>query len=149
LNANTLSNPSHGTLSQIDQSTGKVTYTPQSGYTGTDSFTFKVNDGTSASSNTGTVSISVTSGGNSNGGNGNAISGSSSATGAAAAANNNNNNEQQQQFDKKEVPATDFQTGEVVPGKYKTRYSFECYDVTTSTTPGALWTAKCQELRCQ
>jgi hypothetical protein len=40
-------------------------------------------------------------------------------------------------FDKKEVPDTDFQTGEVVPGKYKTRYSFECYDVTTSaTTPG-------------
>jgi hypothetical protein len=37
-------------------------------------------------------------------------------------------------FDKKEVPETDFQTGEVVPGKYKTRYSFECYDITTSTT---------------
>ena len=36
-------------------------------------------------------------------------------------------------FDKKEVPETDFQTGEVVPGKYKTRYSFECYDITTST----------------
>jgi len=35
-------------------------------------------------------------------------------------------------FDKKEVPETDFQTGEVVPGKYKTRYSFECYDVTTT-----------------
>src|SRR5947199_6957510 len=37
-------------------------------------------------------------------------------------------------FDKKEVPETDFQTGEVVPGKYKTRYSFECYDVTTTST---------------
>ena len=36
-------------------------------------------------------------------------------------------------FDKKEVPLTDFQTGEVVPGKYKIRYSFECYDITTST----------------
>jgi len=36
-------------------------------------------------------------------------------------------------FDKKEVPETDFQTGEVVPGKYKTRYSFECYDITTTT----------------
>ena len=33
-------------------------------------------------------------------------------------------------FDKKEVPETDFQTGEVIPGKYKTRYSFECYDIT-------------------
>ena len=36
-------------------------------------------------------------------------------------------------FDKKEVPETDFQTGEVIPGKYKTRYSFECYDITTTT----------------
>jgi hypothetical protein len=37
-------------------------------------------------------------------------------------------------FDKKEVPDTDFQTGEVIQGKYKTRYSFECYDITTSTS---------------
>jgi hypothetical protein len=37
-------------------------------------------------------------------------------------------------FDKKEVPETDFQTGEVVPGKYKIRYSFECYDITTTST---------------
>ena len=36
-------------------------------------------------------------------------------------------------FDKKEVLETDFQTGEVVPGKYKTRYSFECYDITTTS----------------
>jgi hypothetical protein len=36
-------------------------------------------------------------------------------------------------FDKKEVPETDFQTGEVITGKYKTRYSFECYDVTTTS----------------
>ena len=36
-------------------------------------------------------------------------------------------------FDKKEVPETDFQTGEAVPGKYKIRYTFECYDITTST----------------
>jgi hypothetical protein len=36
-------------------------------------------------------------------------------------------------FEKKEVPETDFQTGEVIPGKYKTRYSFQCYDITTST----------------
>src|SRR6188472_930070 len=38
-------------------------------------------------------------------------------------------------FDKKEVPETDFQTGEVIPGKYKTRYSFECYEVTMTTKP--------------
>jgi hypothetical protein len=37
-------------------------------------------------------------------------------------------------FDKKEVPETDFQTGEVIQGKYKTRYSFECYDITTTST---------------
>jgi hypothetical protein len=37
-------------------------------------------------------------------------------------------------FDKKEVPATDFQTGEVIPGNYKNRYSFECYDITTTTS---------------
>jgi Lhr-like helicase len=37
-------------------------------------------------------------------------------------------------FDKKEVQVTDFQTGEVVPGKYKVRYSFECYDITTTST---------------
>jgi hypothetical protein len=36
-------------------------------------------------------------------------------------------------FYKKEVPVTDFQTGEVIPGKYKVRYCFECYDITTST----------------
>jgi hypothetical protein len=28
---------------------------------------------------------------------------------------------------------TDFQTGEVIAGKYKIRYFFECYDITTST----------------
>jgi hypothetical protein len=26
-----------------------------------------------------------------------------------------------------------FQTGEAVPGKYNIRYSFECYDITTTT----------------
>ena len=29
---------------------------------------------------------------------------------------------------------TYFQTGEAVPGKYKIRYSFECYDITTTST---------------
>lgn len=52
-----LSNPSHGTL------TGTVpnlTYTPSNNYSGTDSFTFRVNDG-SLNSNSATVSITVTS----------------------------------------------------------------------------------------
>src|SRR5919204_5437094 len=37
-------------------------------------------------------------------------------------------------FDTQEVPAKDFDTGEVIPGKYVTRYLFECYDITTTAT---------------
>ncbi|HEX2904661.1 MAG TPA: Ig-like domain-containing protein [Jatrophihabitans sp.] len=48
--------PAHGTLSGTAPS---LTYTPNSGYTGPDSFTFKANDGT-ADSNVATVSITVT-----------------------------------------------------------------------------------------
>jgi len=39
-------NPSHGVLSNFDSSTGQVTYTPDFGFSGLDSFTFKANDGT-------------------------------------------------------------------------------------------------------
>jgi Bacterial Ig domain len=48
--------PSHGTLSGTAPN---LTYTPTSGYTGPDSFTFKANDG-QADSNVATVSITVT-----------------------------------------------------------------------------------------
>src|SRR5207302_1710261 len=37
-------NPSHGTLSGFNASTGAVTYTPNAGYTGPDSFQFTVTD---------------------------------------------------------------------------------------------------------
>jgi len=48
--------PQHGT---VTGGTGQVrTYTPATGYTGSDSFTFRANDGT-ANGNTATVSISV------------------------------------------------------------------------------------------
>ena len=48
--------PQHGT---ITGGTGQVrTYTPTAGYTGSDSFTFRANDGT-ANSNTATVSLTV------------------------------------------------------------------------------------------
>lgn len=38
--------PSHGTLTNFDEDTGEVTYNPEGGYIGPDSFSFKVNDGT-------------------------------------------------------------------------------------------------------
>ncbi len=38
------SGPSHGVLGTIDQATGKVTYTPNAGYSGPDSFTFSAID---------------------------------------------------------------------------------------------------------
>ena len=49
-----VANPAHGTLSGT---VPNLTYTPGSGYYGTDSFTFKANNGTD--SNTATVSITV------------------------------------------------------------------------------------------
>ncbi len=51
-------NPSHGILSGLNASTGAVTYTPTTGYTGLDSFTFTVGNGTNTSV-TATVSITV------------------------------------------------------------------------------------------
>jgi Caspase domain/Bacterial Ig domain len=51
--------PSHGTLGDINQVSGVVTYTPHPGFSGKDKFTFKVNDGIADSNNVGTVSISV------------------------------------------------------------------------------------------
>lgn len=50
--------PTKGTVS-INSSTGEYTYTPNLNANGSDSFTFKVNDGT-VNSNTATVSITIT-----------------------------------------------------------------------------------------
>ncbi|MGB7705817.1 MAG: tandem-95 repeat protein [Nitrososphaeraceae archaeon] len=50
--------PNHGSLSSFDEDTGSVVYNPNSGYSGTDSFTFTVSDG-SSTSNTAKVSITV------------------------------------------------------------------------------------------
>ena len=52
--------PTHGSLSSLDKDSGSVTYTANSGYTGSDSFTFTASDGTSTS-NAGKVSITVNS----------------------------------------------------------------------------------------
>jgi RHS repeat-associated protein len=57
LSASVVSNPSHGTLSSFN-SNGTFTYSPTTDYTGIDTFTYKVNDGT-YDSNTATVTIAV------------------------------------------------------------------------------------------
>ncbi len=48
----------HGTTS-INPSTGQITYTPAGGYSGSDSFTYTVNDSVGSTSNAAVVSISV------------------------------------------------------------------------------------------
>jgi hypothetical protein len=40
--------------------------------------------------------------------------------------------------DKREVPAKDFESGQEIPDKYITRYSFECYDITNPDYPSEL-----------
>ena len=50
--------PSHGQLSDLSSSTGQVTYSPASGYSGTDSFTVSVTDNTASGSST-TVPVVV------------------------------------------------------------------------------------------
>jgi len=57
LSAIKVSDPSHGTISNWN-SNGSFTYTPTTGYSGADSFTYKVNDG-SLDSSTVTVSITI------------------------------------------------------------------------------------------
>ena len=56
-----VSNPTHGLLSELDQSVGTVTYTPFKDYNGHDNFTFKVNDGNVDSRNAATVYIMINS----------------------------------------------------------------------------------------
>jgi CubicO group peptidase (beta-lactamase class C family)/PKD repeat protein len=52
------SGPSDGSVS-VDDTTGAITYTPDSGFTGTDSYTYTVNDDDGAESNEATVTITV------------------------------------------------------------------------------------------
>ena len=59
LKAQIVSLPSDGRLSDINQTSGIVTYTPNPGFTGTDKFTFKINDGKVDSIKIGTVSLAV------------------------------------------------------------------------------------------
>ena len=59
LSARIVSRPLNGVLGDINQTSGVVTYTPDQGFTGTDQFSFQVNDGNSDSSNNATVSIQI------------------------------------------------------------------------------------------
>ena len=54
-----VTDPSHGIIAGFDTSTGKLTYIPNNGFSGTDSFLFKVIDNNKAESNIATVSITV------------------------------------------------------------------------------------------
>ena len=53
-----VSAPAHGTATVTNAATGAFTYTPASGYSGSDSFTFKANDG-QVDSNVATESVTV------------------------------------------------------------------------------------------
>jgi Ca2+-binding RTX toxin-like protein len=53
-----LSNPTNGTVI-LNTSTGAATYTPSTNFTGTDSFTYTVQDNENGTSNTATVNITV------------------------------------------------------------------------------------------
>ncbi len=59
-----MSDPSNGTLDTLNAATGTVTYTPGDAYEGSDTFTFKVNDGTE-DSYFATVTLTVSVGGGS------------------------------------------------------------------------------------
>jgi len=59
LDAILVSGPSFGTLT-LDEETGTFTYTPNTGFSGTDTFTYKASDDDGAESNVATVTITVT-----------------------------------------------------------------------------------------
>jgi hypothetical protein len=59
LTAAIVSKPLQGSIGELNPNTGVITYTPNSGFTGTDAFTFKVNDGKTDSSKVGTIRITV------------------------------------------------------------------------------------------
>lgn len=54
-----VSGPSNGTLGTIDQSAGTVTYTPSSGYIGSDSFTYEAFSSQTGMSSQATVNITI------------------------------------------------------------------------------------------
>jgi len=75
--------PAHGTVTIVNAATGSFTYTPASGFSGSDSFTFHATDSASQVSNTATESVTVASGG---GGGTTALSNGVPVTGLSGAA---------------------------------------------------------------
>ncbi|MEQ8786488.1 MAG: Ig-like domain-containing protein [Pirellulaceae bacterium] len=59
LTLDVLAAPSHGALTGFDADTGQVTYTPDSGYSGSDSFTYTLTDASGLTSSLATAAISV------------------------------------------------------------------------------------------
>jgi len=53
------SSPSSGIISQVDTSTGAITYAPDAGFTGTDTYSYTVADTTGARSEAATVTVEV------------------------------------------------------------------------------------------
>jgi hypothetical protein len=52
-------------------------------------------------------------------------------------------------IDKVEVPAKDFETGQMIPDKYVEKYSLECYDITDPDHPSeiSIWQRGIREAR--
>ena len=75
--------PAHGSVTLVNAATGAFTYTPASGFSGSDSFSFHATDSASQVSNTATESVTVSSGGGTTAlSNGVPVTGLSGATGA-------------------------------------------------------------------
>jgi alpha-tubulin suppressor-like RCC1 family protein len=55
-----VTNPTHGTITSINSTTGVVSYTPALNYNGSDSFVYNVKDDLGAVSNNATVTLSIT-----------------------------------------------------------------------------------------
>ena len=77
---NIVSSPTHGTISNFDQSSGRLTYNPDLGFNGDDRFTLEVFDNHSTVSNVAVVSVTVT------------VPPTTTTTTTTTTANTNNNN---------------------------------------------------------
>ena len=63
LTASIVANPANGTVTNFSSTAGTFTYTPDNGFSGVDTFTYKVSDGTDDSDDSETVGLSIAVGG--------------------------------------------------------------------------------------